>query len=105
MPGAIPTHRAALPCSVAAKLYDQRSRDRVSAAFYQSRAWRRLRAEVLRDEPLCRDCRLRGRRRVATEVHHERELRAHPSLALDRDNLTPLCKRCHNARRSDFVES
>ena len=54
-------------------------------------AWRKLRASVLRGEPLCRHCQARGLIVVATEVDH----RNGPS-----DNrlesLQPLCKPCHS---------
>jgi len=54
-------------------------------------AWRKLRASVLRGEPLCRHCKARGLIVVATEVDH----RNGPS-----DNrlesLQPLCKPCHS---------
>ena len=56
-----------------------------------SAAWRKLRASVLRGEPLCRHCQARGLIVVATEVDH----RNGPS-----DNrlesLQPLCKPCHS---------
>ena len=54
-------------------------------------AWRKLRASVLRGEPLCRHCQARGLIVPATEVDH----RNGPS-----DNrlesLQPLCKPCHS---------
>ena len=54
-------------------------------------AWRKLRASVLRGEPLCRHCQARGLIVQATEVDH----RNGPS-----DNrlesLQPLCKPCHS---------
>ena len=31
----------------------------------------------------------------ATTVHHKKYLRLHPELALDPDNLEPICERCH----------
>jgi 5-methylcytosine-specific restriction endonuclease McrA len=38
---------------------------------------------------------------AATDVDHILDRRPHPELALDRDNLQPLCRRCHNAKRAD----
>ena len=54
-------------------------------------AWRRLRAEVLDDEPLCRVC-----GRIATDVDHIRPKRRGGSD--DRSNLQPLCKAHHSAK-------
>ena len=34
----------------------------------------------------------------AEQVHHIQELKEHPELALDNDNLISLCVRCHNIR-------
>lgn len=31
----------------------------------------------------------------ATTVHHRKYLRQYPELALDPDNLEPICERCH----------
>lgn len=58
--------------------------------------WQRLRAAVLRDEPLCRMCGEMGHVTAATEVDHIRPFQglADP-LRLDRTNLRPLCTPCH----------
>ena len=82
--------------------------------IYDSRAWRRKRLEILqRDLFECQDCRDRLERankegialsgedrkiRRAKEVHHIKELRDHPELAFDDDNLISLCTQCHNLR-------
>ena len=82
--------------------------------FYNSAAWKHKRMAVLdRDHYECQDCRkrlekaacdgvkLEGRDRKiwpAEEVHHIKELREHPDLALADDNLISLCTRCHNLR-------
>jgi len=50
--------------------------------------WRRIRAEVLATEPLCRVC-----GQPATEVHHIQPLRLGGSH--DGSNLAPLCHSCH----------
>lgn len=31
----------------------------------------------------------------ASTVHHRKYLRMHPELALDEDNLEPICEKCH----------
>lgn len=88
--------------------------DKEAKAFYNSSAWKHKRMEILeRDHYECQDCRRRlraaakegkvlsGRDRKiwpAEEVHHIRELKDHPELALDNDNLVSLCTQCHNLR-------
>lgn len=83
-------------------------------AFYNSADWKYKRTCILeRDHYECQDCRKRLKQAVengvtlsgwekkiwrAEQVHHIRELREHPELALDDDNLVSLCARCHNIR-------
>lgn len=87
--------------------------------FYKTPEWQRLKAQVLMDNHYeCRICKEQGkvtryetgsdgkRRRLST-VHHIKEVRKHPELALERyyidlqgtrrENLIPVCKACHNA--------
>lgn len=66
-------------------------------AFYKSKPWRLLRAEVLRrDLFTCEEC---GGR--ATEVHHGIELTPQnindPTIALNPELLHSLCHDCHTA--------
>ncbi|MDR3305949.1 MAG: HNH endonuclease [Clostridiales Family XIII bacterium] len=70
--------------------------------FYLSRAWRRVRAEVLRiDHYECQRCKERGMYTKAAEVHHINKLTERKDLALSifdeegKRNLTSLCKTCH----------
>jgi 5-methylcytosine-specific restriction protein A len=65
--------------------------------------WRRVRDDVLRDEPCCRLC--APAVSLAVEVDHVKPL-AQGGARLDRRNLQPLCRPCHqkktgieNARR------
>lgn len=62
-----------------------------------SSRWRKLRAAVLRDEPLCRTCGA-----LATEVDHIVPV-AEGGEELQRDNLQPLCHPCH--ARKTHLES
>ncbi|WP_418832028.1 HNH endonuclease signature motif containing protein [Phocaeicola sp.] len=66
-----------------------------------SPAWRRLRAQKMARSPLCEDCLLEGRTRLATEVHHVtpiergRSAEEMEKLAFDAHNLRSLCEKCH----------
>ena len=57
--------------------------------------WRKLRAVVLREEPICA---VPGCGRPSTEVDHILPLKFRPELALDRANLRGICKP-HNASK------
>ena len=57
--------------------------------------WRCVRAQVLRQEPLCRPCVAAGRTELAREVDHIEPLTARPDLAFVPENLQPICKSCH----------
>lgn len=83
--------------------------DKEAKAFYNSSAWKHKRMQILdRDHYECQDCRKRikdaaasgtqliGRDRKiwrAEEVHHIQELKEHPELGLDDDNLVKDGKR------------
>lgn len=57
-------------------------------------AWRKLRASVLADSPLCEHCNKRGLLVLATDVDH---IDDDPSNN-DRDNLASLCHSCHSRK-------
>jgi len=61
--------------------------------FYQSKAWRNLRAYKLSLNPLCEN---ENCKNVATEVHHIKERKDFPELQLEINNLQSLCKPCHS---------
>lgn len=64
--------------------------------FYTSPVWRRTQAEVLKKNHYeCSRCRKKGMVVRARTVHHIKYLRKYPELALDEDNLEPICERCH----------
>lgn len=65
--------------------------------FYDSTAWRELRARVLALEPLCRMCANMGRVEGATMVDHILEISL-GGKALDINNLQPLCMSCHRSK-------
>lgn len=57
-----------------------------------SGAWQRLRASVLEESPLCRDCERLGHVTPATDIdHHD----GNPGNN-ERSNLVPLCHACHS---------
>lgn len=64
--------------------------------FYQSAAWRELRAAKLRTHPACERCMRRGVSKLAELVHHVESIEVAPSRALDLTNLESSCRRCHN---------
>ena len=88
--------------------------DKEAKHFYNSGEWKRKRIEILkRDRFECQDCRKRledaraaghilqgedRKIRRAEEVHHIAELKEHPELGLEDDNLISLCVKCHNLR-------
>lgn len=94
--------------------------DKETKKFYNSKQWKIKRIEILeRDCYECCDCRKRlkdaaengtylapEKRKIqmATEVHHVKELKEHPELGLDDDNLISLCCGCHNIRHGRMVQ-
>lgn len=66
--------------------------------FYKGRDWMELRQTALiRDNHECQKCKERGKYRKADCVHHIKEVKDYPWLALILDNLMCLCNSCHNA--------
>lgn len=97
MPSRVPPyHPRRLPGPSRHREYDQHARDRASALFYASTAWRKLRAHKLRTDPLCSACEACGLLVPATHVHHKQERRDSPALAFELDNLESLCASCHS---------
>ena len=67
--------------------------------LYGSTRWRRLRALVLNEEPLCRLCERQGKTTAADTVDHIKEHKGDVALFYDRDNLQALCKQCHDSAK------
>lgn len=61
-------------------------------------AWRKARAAVLADEPLCPVCAHVGRASVAEECDHIEPRRLAPERFFDRLNLWGLCRACHRVK-------
>lgn len=63
------------------------------------KAWLKLRACKLKQEPLCEECLRAGKTTVATEVHHRVPFRGrNDPLRLALHNLESLCKQCHQQK-------
>ncbi len=81
--------------------------------FYKSKDWLNLRQQILnKNHNECYECLKRGKYKRAVTVHHVKEVKIRPDLALSeyyidengdkQVNLKPLCKQCHNAEHSRF---
>ncbi|GGD05334.1 HNH endonuclease signature motif containing protein [Pontibacillus salipaludis] len=65
--------------------------------FYQSKVWRALRLKVLeRDNYECQACKRKGKVGPGQNVHHLKEVKQFPSLALVKSNCEAICIPCHN---------
>lgn len=65
--------------------------------FYQSPPWRKLRQKAMkRDNYECQMCKQQGRYHRVENVHHIKEVKDRPDLALDINNLMCLCIDHHN---------
>ena len=65
--------------------------------FYQSTRWREVRAELLRQQPLCVSCEEAGRVVAAKVVDHIKPIKD-GGERFDRGNLQGLCVSCHNRK-------
>lgn len=70
----------------------ERRRERKKSEMDYGKNWQKIRAEYLKVNPICQDC----KQAIATEVHHKRALR-HGGTH-DWSNLKALCKGCHSRR-------
>jgi 5-methylcytosine-specific restriction enzyme A len=71
--------------------YDRTQRDPASTQFYHSDFWKRLSAQVKREEPNCRKC---GKATYLADHIIPREAGGSD----DRSNLQGICKACHGAK-------
>lgn len=102
MPTRPPTHR---PLGWRPSVQSERDRKRAidrrrgtAAERGYDTAWRKVRDQHLREEPLCQMCMEAGRVTAATVVDHIVSIADRPDLRLDRSNLRSLCKPHHDAR-------
>lgn len=75
----------------------QQGRRRANSAFYQSSAWRKLRAVKIERQPLCEECLRRGVTTSAQVVDHIVPINKGGN-PLDPANLQSLCHLCHNRK-------
>ena len=68
--------------------------------IYWTNRWKRFRAVVLREEPLCRICAQFGIYTEATVVDHIHEIKDGGNH-LDRDNAQSLCRSCHQRKTAE----
>ena len=74
-----------------------------TSKFYTSRTWRRKASHIRkRDNDECQCCKSKGLFRKAECVHHKKEIKQYPELALTDDNLISLCSSCHNEIHEKF---
>lgn len=83
-----PTHAKA-----EAKRYEKYDRDPNHNKRY-GRAWKKIRAAFLRENPLCEMCWQDGKLTAADTVHHKRKLS--DGGTHDSSNLQALCETCHS---------
>ncbi len=60
-----------------------------------TRRYRRWRAGILRNEPLCRSCAENGFTVAAEHIDHIEAVHLAPERFWDRANIQPLCRDCH----------
>lgn len=65
--------------------------------FYQSTAWRKLRAVKLEQDPLCEECLKKGVQNPAQVADHILAINQGGEM-LDINNLQSLCHVCHNKK-------
>jgi 5-methylcytosine-specific restriction protein A len=78
---------------------DEQHRHRYGSPVYNDKRWRGrwgLRAQALRDQPLCALCLRQGRVSPATVADHIVPHRGDERLAFDATNLRSLCASCHS---------
>jgi len=75
----------------------QEGRFHPNAKFYQSTAWRKLRAVKIERFPLCEECQRRGITTPAQMVDHIVPINK-GGAPFDIDNIQSPCHQCHNRK-------
>ena len=68
--------------------------------FYDSPAWRKLRAYILNLFPFCQYCEAKGLHVWGKIVDHYLPRTLWPELSLHPPNMRSCCEKCHNKKRS-----
>lgn len=101
IPRAAPRFKQTAAVANAERLaYDQAERRREQKRFYSGTKWRRLRAAILAESPLCARCPPESPR-AAKDVHHRIPRDVARDLELEPTNLEPLCRDCHKRTRDE----
>lgn len=74
-------------------------------AFYSSPEWKLIRDQVIKEEgKTCADCGSRIHEDANVTVDHKRPRSKSPELALSRENLRVVCRRCNSSKgASDWL--
>src|SRR4051812_815293 len=67
-------------------------------AWYRTKQWASVRAQVIHEEPCCRECSRSGLSVPTTEVDHIEPHRGDVVLFFLRSNLQGLCSTCHSRK-------
>ena len=77
--------------------YNHSQRNQEVQSFYDSSAWRKLRARYILEHPFCVECRNRGKLKEAEVVDHIVPI-SKGGAPLDESNLQSLCWSCHSSK-------
>lgn len=77
-----------------ARRYERYQRDPATRKRY-GRAWKRIRDRFIKVNPLCEECKRKGKLTRAQEVHHILPLAQGGTH--DESNLMSVCKPCHSS--------
>lgn len=72
---------------------------------YQSKEWRSLRAEVIKEQPICVSCKAKGLVRLTKVIDHIIPVQEYKGSSLDKINLQGLCKECDDIKRGQEVQN
>lgn len=85
-------------CPAHARQREQARPNADARRWYHTARWQRLRALVLMEEPLCRDCQAQGQVTASTDVDHITPHRGDAGRFWDSANLQGLCHACHSRK-------
>lgn len=77
-----------------ARRYERYQRDPATRKRY-GRAWRKIRDHFIKANPLCEECKRKGKLTAAQEVHHILPLSRGGTH--DESNLMSVCTSCHSS--------